>query len=209
MILLGEIVYRISGLPLDKFLEKNAFQPLGMHDTFFNPPSALLARIARIPPTEQDNFLRHRLVRGVVHDENAYLLGGVSGNAGLFSTASDLSRIAQMYLNGGAYDGKRIVSESTLALFMKRQMTPPNSSRALGWDTPVGDTAFNFIGPLASPLAIDHTGFTGTSVYIDPERDGFIILLTNRVNPTRDNELIGKARPAIHAAVLTSLDRKK
>ncbi len=206
MILLGEIVYRISGLQLDQFLAKNAFQPLGMNDTFYNPPSALLDRI---PPTEQDNILRHRLVRGVVHDENAYLMGGVSGNAGLFSTASDLARIAQMYLNGGAYDGKRIVSQSTLAQFMKRQMIPQNSSRALGWDTPEGETALNFAGPLASPQAIEHTGFTGTSIYIDPERDAFIILLTNRVNPTRENDLISEARPAIHTAILATLDRKQ
>jgi CubicO group peptidase (beta-lactamase class C family) len=201
MILMGEIVHRISGLPLDRFLARNAFGPLGMKDTRYNPPSKL---IRRIPPTEQDNVLRHKLVRGVVHDENAYLMGGVSGHAGLFSSARDLATFAQMYLNGGIYKGKRIISAGTIKLFMERQSTPPGTSRALGWDTPA---AGSFPGELASPRAIIHTGFTGTSIYIDPERDAFIILLTNRVYPTRDNNLISKARPEIHTAILTALDR--
>jgi serine-type D-Ala-D-Ala carboxypeptidase len=202
MILMGEIVYRISGLPLDQFLKKNAFIPLGMKDTGYSPSSKLLDRI---PPTEQDNVLRHELVHGVVHDENAYLMGGVSGHAGLFSTAPDLSKLAQMYLNGGTYGGNRIISKQTIELFMKRQMLPPASSRALGWDIAVKGS---FAGDLASPRAIIHTGFTGTSIYIDPDRDAFIVLLTNRVNPTRKNDLINKARPAIHTAVLAVLDQE-
>jgi CubicO group peptidase (beta-lactamase class C family) len=148
--------------------------------------------------------LRHKLVRGVVHDENAYLMGGVSGHAGLFSSARDLATFAQMYLNGGIYKGKRIISEGTIKLFMERQSTPPGTSRALGWDTPAPGS---FPGELASPRAIIHTGFTGTSIYIDPERDAFIILLTNRVYPTRNNNLISKARPEIHTAILNELDR--
>lgn len=202
MILMGEIVQRISGMPLDKFLQQNVFIPLGMKDTGYNPASKLLDRI---PPTEQDNVLRHTLVHGVVHDENAYLMGGVSGHAGLFSTASDLSKLAQMYLNGGTYNGRRIVSAQTIKLFMKRQMIPPTSSRALGWDTAVKGS---FAGDLASPRAIIHTGFTGTSIYIDPDRDAFIILLTNHVNPTRNNSLINQARPTIHTAILATLDQK-
>lgn len=202
MILMGEIVQRISGLPLDRFLQQNVFIPLGMKDTGYNPAPRLLDRIA---PTEQDNVLRHTLVHGVVHDENAYLMGGVSGHAGLFSTASDLSKIAQMYLNGGAYNGRRIVSTQTIQLFMKRQMIPPESPRALGWDTAVKGS---FAGDLASPRAIIHTGFTGTSIYIDPDRDAFIILLTNRVNPTRNSTLISQARPTIHTAILATLDQK-
>jgi serine-type D-Ala-D-Ala carboxypeptidase len=201
MILMGEIVYRISGLPLDQFDKKNDFIPLGMKHTGYNPSPKLLKRI---PPTEQDNVLRHELVHGLVHDENAYVMGGVSGHAGLFSTASDLSRLAQMYLNGGTYGGKRIISRQTIELFMKRQMLPSTSSRALGWDTAVKGS---FAGDLASPSAIIHTGFTGTSIYIDPDRDAFIILLTNHVNPTRKNTLINQARPAIHTAVLATLDQ--
>ena len=131
-------------------------------------------------------------------------MGGVSGRAGLFSTASDLSRIAQMYLNGGKYNGRRIVSTQTIRLFMKRQMIPATSSRALGWDT-AAERAF--AGDLASPHAIMHSGFTGTSIYIDPDRKAFIILLTNRVNPTRKSSLISQARP-IHTAILATLHRK-
>jgi CubicO group peptidase (beta-lactamase class C family) len=200
MILVGEIVERLSGLPLDRFLAREVFGPLGMKDTGFRPSPKLLPRIA---PTEQDDRFRHMLVRGVVHDENAYAMGGVAGHAGLFSTARDLATLAELYLDHGSYHGRRLIKASTVDLFETRQNMPPGSSRALGWDTP---TPGGFAGPLASPRAIIHTGFTGTSIYIDPDRDAFVILLTNRVNPTRDNMLIGQARPAIHTAVLSILD---
>jgi len=203
MILMGEIVQRLTGEREDAFLKENVFGPLRMKDTGYNPPPKLWNRI---PATEQDDVLRHTRVHGVVHDENAFLMGGVSGHAGLFSSAHDLAILAQMYLNGGIYDGKRIVSAETLKLFMRRQSTPPDTSRALGWDTAVKGS---FAGHLASPNAIIHTGFTGTSIYIDPDRDAFIILLTNRVNPTRRNNLIAQARPAIHTAVLQVLDGAK
>ncbi|RYE03715.1 MAG: hypothetical protein EOP61_03545 [Sphingomonadales bacterium] len=201
LILLGEIVERISRQPLDSFLRKQVFAPLGMKDTGFNPRLS-----SRIVPTEQDDTLRHMLVRGVVHDENAYLMGGVAGHAGLFATARDLARLAQLYLDGGAYGGRRIVRAETLKLFRTAQGIPAGSTRALGWDMP---SANGWAGPLASPSAIIHTGFTGTSIYIDPDRDAYVILLTNRVNPTRDNLLINQARPAIHTAVLEALDKGK
>lgn len=201
LILMGEIVERITGMQLDRFLHKQVFAPLGMTDTGFRPPASLLPRIA---PTEQDDVFRHVLVRGVVHDENSYVMGGVAGHAGLFSTARDLATFAQLYLNGGSYHGRRILRASTVALFMTPQNIPPGSTRALGWDMPGKDGGL--AGPLASPRAIMHTGFTGTSIYIDPVRDAFVVLLTNRVNPTRDNPLITQARPAIHTAVLTALD---
>jgi CubicO group peptidase (beta-lactamase class C family) len=202
MIVMGEIVYRITGQRLDEFLAHNAFGPLGMKHTRYNPPAKWIGRIA---PTEQDDALRHQMVRGVVHDENAFLMGGVSGHAGLFSSARDLSAIAQMWLNGGVYKGKRILSEATVHLFMERRSSPAQTTRALGWDTPGKGL---FPGELASPAAIIHTGFTGTSIYIDPKRDAFLILLTNRVHPTRENNLINQARPAIHTAVLSILDRE-
>ena len=200
MILMGEIVERLSGLPLDLFLRKNVFGPLGMKDTGFRPSNDLLPRIA---PTEQDDIFRHMLVRGVVHDENAFVMGGVAGHAGLFSTARDLAVLAQLYLDGGTYRGKRLVRADTIRLFATRQNIPLGSSRALGWDTP---TPGGLFGPLASPGALIHTGFTGTSIYLDPDRDVFVILLTNRVNPTRETQLINQARPAIHTAVLAALD---
>ena len=201
LILLGEIIERLSGQPLDRFLHKEVFVPLGMRETGFRPDPSLLARI---PPTEQDDQLRHRLVQGVVHDETAFLMGGVAGHAGLFSTAADLSRLARLYLDRGRLDGRRLIRRGTIDLFRTRQPGPAATSRALGWDMP-GSTG-GFAGPLASPTAILHTGFTGTSIYIDFARGAYVILLTNRVNPTRANTAITEARPAIHTAVLRALD---
>ena len=203
-ILLGQIVERISGQPLDRFLQANLFGPLRMDDTGFRPD---LARRLRIAPTEQDDVLRHRLVQGEVHDENAWVLGGVSGNVGLFSTACDLSRLSQMYLDGGTLAGRRIVARRTIALFTTPQNIPAGSRRALGWDTQ--GSAGGYAGPLAAPRSISHTGFTGTSIYIDFDRDAFVVLLTNRVNPTRANHLIDAARPAISTAVLMAIDGRR
>lgn len=200
LILLGEIIEHITGQPLDRFVHDAVFRPLGMNDTGYNPPAS---RIARIPPTEQDDVWRHRLVRGEVHDENAYRLGGVAGHAGLFSTARDLARLAQLYLDQGRHAGRQIVTPSSLAAFTTRQSVPPGSLRALGWDMP--DASGGFAGPLASPEALMHTGFTGTSIYIDRSRDAFIILLTNRVNPSRNNKRITDARIAIHTALLSAI----
>ncbi|RSV34127.1 class A beta-lactamase-related serine hydrolase [Sphingomonas sp. ABOLD] len=197
MILMGQIVEHVSGMPLDRFVHDHAFLPLKMRDTAFNPSAR---QLARIPPTEQDDVFRHRLVRGVVHDENAYVLGGVAGHAGLFSTAQDLSKLAALYLRGG----KPLLKPASVAAFTTRQADPPGTSRALGWDMP--DAAGSFAGPRASPDALIHTGFTGTSIYIDRRRGAFIILLSNRVNPSRDNKRIADARIAIHTAVLSAID---
>jgi CubicO group peptidase (beta-lactamase class C family) len=198
-ILLGDVVERVSRKPLDRLVAKHVFRRLGMTSTRYNPPPEWTAHAA---PTEMDNILRHRMVRGEVHDENCYMMGGVCGQAGLFSTAGDLAIYAQMLLNGGRYGHKRIFRKSTVELFTRRQDLPPGSSRALGWDTPAPGS---FAGILASAHAILHTGFTGTSVYVDFERDAFIILLTNRVHPTRNSDKITPARFAIHTAVLQVL----
>src|SRR5262249_37167973 len=162
------------GKRLDEFLRTHVFEPLGMTSTGYNPPASFFDRIA---PTE---VMGRRVVRGHVHDENCYVMGGVCGHAGLFSTARDLGVYAQMLINGGKFGHKRILNASTVELFLKRQDIPPGSSRALGWDTP---SPGSFAGDLAAPHAVIQTGFTGTSVYIDPENQVFIILLTNRVNP--------------------------
>lgn len=201
LILMAEIVSRISGQPFDRFVARNIFRPLRMKDTGFNPDPRNLPRIA---PTEQDNRLRNRLVHGEVHDENAWIMGGVAGHAGLFSTAADLSRLATLWLEGGSFRGRRLMKPETVAQFMARQHRPETSTRALGWDTPT--LPGGFASDLASPRAILHTGFTGTSIYIDPDRRAYVILLTNRVNPTRENNEIRPARIAIHKAVLQALD---
>jgi len=197
--LLGEVVERVTGRPIDELLRTRVFGPLGMTSTMYNPPPRMLSRIA---PTQK---MGRRVVHGQVHDENCYVMGGVCGHAGLFSTAGDLAVYAQMILNGGVYGGTRILKQRTIDLFSQRQNLPAGSSRALGWDTPYPGS---FAGDLASARAIMHTGFTGTSVYIDFERDLFIILLTNRVHPVRENDRIDLARPEVHTAILGEIRQR-
>lgn len=172
--MLGFVVEAAAGRRLDEFLSDRVFGPLGMTDTFFRPAASLRDRVA---PTEV-NPPRGYPLQGEVHDENAYALGGVAGHAGLFSTATDLAVFAQMMLNGGEYNGIRIVADSTVALFTKRAA----GSRALGWDTCDGDGS---CGSILGERAYGHTGFTGTSMWIDPDRDLFVVLLTNRVHEAR------------------------
>jgi CubicO group peptidase (beta-lactamase class C family) len=157
-------------------------------------PNGNATLLARIAPTEVDTFFRRRQVHGFVHDENAYAIGGVSGHAGLFSSARDLAVFAQMMLNRGSYNGVQLISEDVIDQFRKR--ANDMSSRALGWDTP---TACGNVssGSYFSSNSIGHTGFTGTSVWIDYDRDLFVVLLTNRVNPTRENTKIGPLRSAV------------
>jgi beta-glucosidase-like glycosyl hydrolase/CubicO group peptidase (beta-lactamase class C family) len=198
MILLGEILERVAGRPLEEFVRERVFEPLRMNDTLYRPGEDRLPRIA---PTEYDEW-RGRVVRGEVHDENAFALGGVAPHAGLFSTAGDLSRFVQMLLNGGVLEHHRIVSRDTVELFT-RKAGEGESTRALGWDTksPEHSTA----GSYFSPRSFGHTGFTGTSIWVDPDRELFVILLTNRVHPTRENQLIREARPAVADAVVNAL----
>jgi CubicO group peptidase (beta-lactamase class C family) len=185
MMVLQGVVERVAGQPLDALLAARVFGPLGMRDTRFNPPAALRPRIA---PTEVQPF-RGGLVWGVVHDENAWAMGGVSGNAGLFSSARDLAVFAELLLDGGAYAGVRLLRPETVARWTARQT--PASSRALGWDTPAPRSS---AGRFFSPRAFGHTGYTGTSLWVDPERGLFVLLLTNRVHPTRENAQIGPLR---------------
>jgi len=202
-IVLTQVVERITGESLDRFLERRVFRPLGMPATRYLPPGPWRERIA---PTEQDTSYRHRLLRGEVHDENAGRLGGVSGHAGLFSNALDLSRFAAMLLNGGSWDTVRLIHSETIADFTRRQDVVPGSSRALGWDTPPDPLeSTSSAGTKLSPRAFGHTGFTGTSLWMDPQQDLFIILLTNRVHPTRANTAILKVRPHVADLVVAAL----
>ena len=199
VILLGEILERVAGEPLDSFAQKRILEPLGMKDTRYRPGPELMARIA---PTERDPW-RGRLIRGEVHDENAFAMGGVAPHAGLFGTAPDLARFAQMLLNGGVLEHQRIVSREVVEQFTRRAGVP-DSSRALGWDTPSPNSS---AGDRLSPRSFGHTGFTGTSMWIDPERKVFVILLTNRVHPTRENNAIFEVRRAVADAVVDGLAR--
>jgi beta-N-acetylhexosaminidase len=198
-ITLGEIVSRLTGDPLDEFAEQNIFEPLGMTETLYNPPKSMRSNIA---PTENDTTYRNRLLQGEVHDENAFAMGGVSGNAGLFSSVRDVSIFCQFLLNGGIYNYKRLLNRSTIDQFTSRVVIG-KSARTVGWDVPTGPNSS--AGHLLSASAFGHTGFTGTSIWIDPERQLFIILLTNRVNPTRANEKIRQVRPALADAAVTAL----
>jgi CubicO group peptidase (beta-lactamase class C family) len=196
-ILLGKIIERVSGETLDGYLARHVFEPLGMRDTRYRPPAELLARIA---PTERDPW-RGRLLRGEVHDENAAALGGVSAHAGLFSTAHDLDRLARVYLNGGTLDGVRLARPATIRQFTT-VWDSTFSSRALGWDTPSANSSGGHF--LARP-AFGHTGFTGTSLWIDPQHDLYVMLLTNRVNPTREHSRIAPVRVAVADAAMRAL----
>jgi len=171
--MLGFVVEKVSGQTLDQFLAARVFTPLGMKETLFKPDASLRGRIA---PTEI-NPPRGYPLRGEVHDENAYALGGVAGHAGLFSTASDLAIFAQMMLNGGEFNSTRIVADSTVKLFTTRAKGA--GTRGLGCDTCEGEYG---CGKYMGAAAFGHTGFTGTSLWIDPEHEMFVILLTNRVH---------------------------
>jgi beta-N-acetylhexosaminidase len=196
--LVGEIVRQVTGESLDRFARREIFEPLGMTDSLFRPSRRLRSRIA---PTENDTAWRKRQVWGEVHDQNACAMGGVAGHAGLFSTAGDLAVFCQMLLNGGIYEHRRLLSRATIDHFTARQSIA-GAARALGWDVPTEDSSS---GQFFSPKSFGHTGFTGTSIWIDPEKHLFVVLLTNRVHPSADNNLHRQLRPALHDAVVQAL----
>lgn len=171
---LGWVIEKVSGQSLDAFTEARIFAPLGMNDTRWRPADALRARIAPTEVTPPRGYPVH----GEVADESAFALGGVAGHAGLFGTATDLSVFAQMMLNGGEYNGTRLVKEETVRLFT----TAVKDHRALGWEVAAGERG---AGQFLSKSAYGHVGYTGTSLWIDPEREMFVILLTNRVHAAR------------------------
>ncbi len=202
-IILGELVEKVSGLSLNKFTDSLVFEPLGMSTTFFNPPKE---KIHRIVPTEIDP--NGNLIHGYVHDENAHSLGGVAGHAGLFSTAKDLAIFSQMMLNKGIYGWKRIFRQNTVELFTTRANMIPESSRCLGWDSPSGASSG---GVYLSDASFGHGGYTGTTLWIDPENEIIVILLTNAVHPNRENKepKYFDWRHRIHSAVYESLSLKE
>ena len=194
-ILLGAALERIANQSLDAFCHREIFGPLAMIHTTFHPAAA--AR-GKIPPTADDRTFRLKIIQGEVQDENAFVLGGVAGHAGLFSTAADLARFAHAMLHGGG----PILRPETVALFTRRASAPPGTSRALGWDTP---SAPSQSGKHFGPSAFGHLGYTGTSLWIDPERQLSIILLTNRTWPDCANHAIKRVRPKFHDAVVEAL----
>jgi beta-N-acetylhexosaminidase len=197
-ILLGEILERATGKTLDLLAGERIFTPLGMMASTFSPAKSLAARIA---PTENDVTFRKRLLQGEVHDENAFAMGGVAGHAGLFATAPDLAAFCQMLLNGGLYAHQRLLTRAVISQFIAPQPLA-SGARTLGWMTPTPNSSS---GRYFSAGSFGHLGFTGTSIWIDPDQRLFVILLTNRVYPSRENDKITAVRPAVHDAVMQGL----
>lgn len=194
-ILLGEILARMVGVSLDIFAQNEIFAPLGMSRTCFNP---VVEQKSDIPPTEDDRTFRHRVVQGEVNDENASVMRGVAGHAGLFASATDVARFAECMLHGGS----PILSTATVEMFTGREASLAGTSRALGWDTPSQPSSS---GAHFSPRSFGHLGFTGTSLWIDPDRQLSVTFLTNRTWPDRSSQAIKKIRPLVHNAIVEAL----
>ena len=188
-ILLGKALEKCAGEPLDQWTLREIFAPLGLKATGFNPP---LEHRRKIPPTEEDTNPRCRRIQGEVQDENAWVLGGIAGHAGLFTNVPDLLRFSGEILKP---DG--LFAQDTLEKFAQPQ-TPTGSSRALGWDTPSGNSSS---GRYFSARSIGHLGYSGCSLWIDLDARVAVVLLTNRTWPDRSCQLIKKVRPAFHDAV--------
>lgn len=200
IITLGKIIEKVTGTSLDKFAQKEIFDLLCMKNTMYNPGDSLKKYCA---PTEFDDYWRHRQIQGEVHDETSSMLGGIAGHAGLFSTAADIAKILQLLLDNGKVNGRQIINPATVKLFTRRQSA--ESTRGLGWDTKSakGSSA----GEMFSNISFGHTGFTGTSAWVDPARNLFVIFLTNRVYPSRENHKLFKIRPALHNEVIRTIEK--
>ena len=199
-VLLGAVLERRTGAPLEQLVRDRVTGPIGMTETDYLPCEALKPRI---PPTEEDGNWRKRLIHGEVHDSNAAAMGGVAPHAGLFGTVDDLALFLRTMLREGEMDGREHRNAASVRLFTQREGTVAGSSRALGWDTPseTGSSA----GIHFTADSFGHTGFTGTSMWADPSRDLGVVLLTNRVHPTRENDGIRELRPEFHDAVSVAL----
>ena len=197
-IILGEALSRIADESLDRFCQHEIFGPLGMAHTMYRPPASI--RVS-IPPTVNDDSFRHHIVQGEVHDENASVMGGVAGHAGVFTTAGDVAIFAHAMLNGG----RPLLRPETVSLFTRREVAPEGASRALGWDTP---SAPSQAGKYFSQQSFGHLGYTGTSLWIDPSRQLSVTLLTNRTWPDNQNQAIKQVRPRFHDAVIEALEKR-
>ncbi len=197
-IVLGMLIEAVDERGLNQAVRARILDPLGLHHTRYGPLDDPATDIAA---TEDESYVGRGMVRGEVHDENAWCLGGVAGHAGLFSTAGELSVFGQMYLNGGIHDGARVLKPETVVQ-MTRNQIGTLGNRGLGWQL----NASHYMGGLASAQTCGHTGFTGTSIVIDPRRDLVIVLLTNRVHPTRHGPDLNPVRRAVADAVRDAVD---
>jgi CubicO group peptidase (beta-lactamase class C family) len=188
-IILGDVMEQLSREPLDRFCQREIFAPLGMRNTCFNPPESIWHNI---PPTRDDQYFRYRVIQGEVNDENAAVMNGVAAHAGVFSTSYDVALFAQCWLSGGT----PILKPETVALFTRQQ---PGTERALGWDRP---TPPSTSGQHFSPSSFGHIGYTGTTLWCDPEKQLAVALLTNRTWPDATNRTIRQVWPRFHDAVI-------
>ena len=200
MISLALAIENITGEEFSDWCANNIFEPLDMYSTEFRSRGGPDSRVV---PTEVDDYFRNRIVQGEVHDENAWLLGGTAGHAGLFSTARDLSKFATMMVRSGMHLNRRFLRPETIRLFTTVVDTSL-STRALGWDTRNLDRPSS-AGKYFGPRSFGHTGFTGTSIWIDPDAELYVILLTNRVYPTRENYTYTEIRPRVADAAYEAL----
>lgn len=204
--LLKQAVQNATGVEFSHWCDSLLWKPLGLDVLGYRPKERL--PLARIAPTEDDRYYRHQIVHGYVHDEMAAFLGGISGNAGLFSNAEEIARICQMLLNGGTYGGVRILKPETVHMFMTEKS--PTCRRGLGFDKPDTENPENSpTTELANASTVGHLGFTGTVFWIDPQNDMIVIFLTNRVNPTRDNKVFARMniRPEIMRQAILGLQK--
>ena len=200
-ILLGEAIAHLAGVPLEVYLRRAALEPMGLRTTTYNPLGNGFAP-EQIVPTELCAW-RHRRCMGEVHDENSASLGGVAGHAGLFSTAAEVAALGQLYLDGGVYNGGRLLAPETVAEMVRVQVGSDEDPRGLGWHQ--RSAGYSSSGHGFSPRSFGHTGFTGTSLWVDPDRELVVALLTNRVYYGRDPQSIMDFRPCLHDTVITSL----
>jgi len=205
--LFAKLVERVSGLPLDEYVKKEFYVPLQLESTSFNPWKNY--PLSRIPPSESDRYFRRQEVQGYVHDMGAAMLGGVSGHAGLFSTAEELAVLMQMLLQGGYYNQKRYLKPETIRAFTRRH--PRSSRRGIGFDMPEQDpTRPDNLSSLASPKTFGHLGFTGTCTWADPDNNLIYVFLSNRTYPSMNNYKLSKYdyRPRIQSIVYNALENK-
>lgn len=191
--LFPKVIENLTGEDYEGYLQKTFYKPLGAFTIMYNPYKRFPA--SQIIPTEQDDLFRNELIQGFVHDEGAAMLGGVSGNAGLFSTANDLAKIMQMYLQKGSYGGQSYLLPATVAEFIKVQYPERQNRRGLGFDKPyINNYLYRrqnaYPAPDASPESYGHSGFTGTFTWADPGKQILFIFMTNRIHPSRQNPLL-------------------
>jgi CubicO group peptidase (beta-lactamase class C family) len=211
-LLFPKVIENLTGENYEDYLQKTFYRPLGASTIRYNPYKYF--PISQFIPTEQDDYFRNELIQGFVHDEGAAMLGGVSGNAGLFTTTNDLAKVMQMYLQNGYYGGQHYIAPASLAEFTKVQYPENQNRRGLGFDKPyINNYLYRqqnaYPAPDASPESYGHTGFTGTFTWVDPKKQILFIFMSNRIHPSRENSLLSKLniRSAMLQVIYDSIEK--